>query len=609
MPFENIAAFHSPEAVAVPPPSVALVHESSFSWPDDLYWTGPRAAGSYEVYNALVDRSNRVGAWSRPARMTVGSGWMLWGAGWNQPVSYEALGLVWKVRCLALVDPRPDLMLQPGQERVFGVSKRGTGPASIGSHYPWGRLTPHMERLSLADGHYPLRSLRMDGDHVTVAPPPIIRFSSLRNVRSRFVYQFVTTTGETSASPPVTCEQAGSGETVERSFRRAGQPAVAGALGYRVYVQYDGETIWRQAACGGDGWYEIDNYAPIVDSLVAGAPTRADHVRLSVAGETSTSVLDPLNVALTKTSGDIVIPDGTVLETTQPVVDRYDPAAFGRTIGRLNGGQWRLVPKFSQQNQRGPAVIIQNQRSHWQGMHLAAEKLPLATGIAFTGYNEGCAFGVKLSDCMIDMDQVGQFGRCVGIKVAETGAGGSRAGSELILERCGAGATNPYVFEHKQTANVILRDCSAAAFLGAGRMSWQDCVMWISSPNQFQLQGIFHCDCPSGTIFAVEEGYLTVDHLFVDRGCVTLIDFPDYKSGAVTIRQGAVNFVRYDTVQHSNRPANLVRAGNTLRAEVSLGHLKAGTDPVAVTVNGELTMTRHGKSVSLQTYDVLKLEP
>lgn len=590
--YANPISIFDYEEVAIPAPVQPLVQLDAFSQPDDVYWDKPRAAGTYQVFNALVDRENRIGEWSHPAEFTSPSGWTLHGAAVNLKPSYDSIGVAWKIRCISLFDPDPNVMLQPGEESILCVSKFGMGPVSIGAKYPWGRLTFDYNLLAIGKSYYPLSKLKYGGSNTHKAQMPLIIASSLPNKKCEVAYAWFNAHGELSSLSPavsIPATYGGSG-SVERRFILRGQPVPPGAHGYQLFFRMEGDSEFRPSIheC------KIDNLMPRSSGWIKDQ---------GISGESKLkAILDPLQVAINKTSGDVVIGDLTFVEFRNPIIDIYDTAKFGRTIGRANGGQWYMLPSTYN---IPTAIMIQNQRSRWVGMHLDCKRHHVTVGVCFSDYDGNQAFGNELVNCIIDMDQTGDHGTAIALRVSELCAGGGHSASEIICNKVNFKGTNPISLSHKQTANWLFRDCGAGAFIRAEHMDATNAVVHIDTPNLVRFEGLFHCDCPSGTIFSVEHGSVECDQLFVDKGCVSLIDFPHYESGYVSIKSGNVNFNQYDTIAGFGAPSNLVRAPATRLCQTDIGKLKVGHNPVAVTVNGGMKLALPDSAV-IEARDILQ---
>lgn len=573
------------EQVTVPPPSVPLRQVEEYSWPDDIYWNGPRAGGIYEVSNALVSMEGEIGQFSKPAIIDVKSGWMLWGGAWNQPQGYGILGTLWKVKCLKLAKKQYQAMLQPGDEHIWCIGKNGRGPKSpsVNSVFPWARITPRYERL-YSGGAFFQSSIYKPALKTDEAEPPPVIYSSLDNQDDEFAWCWLTQFGETRLSKSVQVSKAGDYQTIERIFLIEGQPIPMGAVAYRIYVKR--EKKWLRAAHGETDTYQLTNYRPIVSRV-----TGDEHQ----PGEGLTTV-DALSIALNATKDDIIYDMDEPIQITSPIIDEYSPEKFGRTIGTITGGQWKIQP-ISFNYDYYPALIVHNQYSHWRGMVIDSEKVGLSAGIAFADFTGGQAFGNKFSDCKVLLDQTGNHGRNNGVQVLEECDGGGHSASELIFERCTFGATNPVWLEDKQTCNVVFRDTHLHSFSNA---DMRNCAIWAATPNAVKFDGVTMADCPMGTIVSTEEASVTIEHLFVDKGCVSLVDFNDYQSGLVRIRGGAVNFFVYPG-EGENFVPSLVRAPNTRNAVLEVDGLKTGETEVTASVNGVEVSARNSELIRTTT--------
>lgn len=88
---------------------------SNHSWNGDPF-TKPFPGGTYEIYNASIDKQQKVGAWSSPAVVTVQSGAHLYCGGWNLPILQYESGVVWKAKCVSL-DPEQAAVVTPASDK------------------------------------------------------------------------------------------------------------------------------------------------------------------------------------------------------------------------------------------------------------------------------------------------------------------------------------------------------------------------------------------------------------------------------------------------------------------------------------------------------------
>ena len=561
----NLASFTT-ETVALSPPSVPLAFLNATSWPR---WA--HAGGVFQVQNAIVDRHNRIGAWSDPFEFHSGPGWTIFGDARNQTVSYDALALCWKLTCIVSDNHN---FLSPGQVKIYKTNKFGWS----GTGLPWSRLTPRKEWLSDSGNHL---SLQEGGSHTDVSPMPHLTVSALPQTFRQFAWCYTAKGQESGLSPATTIPEFGNSDVMNVQFIITGQPTPAGADGYRVYGRESAKHPWRRCYGTEGANFPLDNYMPlIVGAFVTDALT-VDPVPVPV-------VLDAINVALRDCDGDITVPDGEVISLTQPIIDIYSPAKFGRVIGTKAGGRWTTLPTadFGQ----SPVLIVQNQRSHWRGLEINAESGNAKCGLAFADFSGGQAFGNKFSDLRVSMNQTGSTGMCQGVRVLEECAGGGHSASELIFERCGFGATNPIWLEHKQTCNLLFRDCSATAFVAGEHLKYSDCVVWISMGNRVVFDGLFHADAPGGVIFNLEGGRVSVDSLFIDKGCVSLFDNSGYAECELKIDHATVNWFKYPSIKHSDSNANLLRSHSEAVTSLTIQGAKFGVDKVQSTANGYVNL-------------------
>ncbi len=559
--------------VPVPPQPAAtqILQVDAFSFYDETNPYIPRPGGRFEVSNALVDRNNGIGAWSVPSTIITDSGWSLWGNVYNQPVSYDALAVAWRIRCVEVDDERSGI--KAGMEMSWCVSKKGQGPLSIASRFPWGRLTPRYERLVNGEMYYPISKLRHDGSHTAVAPAPSIICSQLSNVKAQIAFAWKFNEGMGPLSQPLSVEPFGAGAFVERVLRIQNAPVPIGAIGYCLYAKYHGETMWRKCAHESEV-YQIDNYNPIISRTLVSA-----YNAIYDTAVVSEIIINPVNHLLSTTNGDIDF-QGAEVPLDQPIIDMWGAAKEGRKISNLV----LKVPPTVDAN--FPGLLVQNKYSQFNRVFVNGENTNLKCGLAFSDFSGGQSFSNEFNSCRFQLDQTGRNGRCTAMRVREECSGVDHSASEITFNRCEFAGTICLWIEHKQTCNLIFRDCKTASFVDGDRLNYGDGMIWSSTPNRVTFDGILHGDCPGGTAFNIEEGDIKVEHLFIDKGCVSLVDFTGYKESKLSIEYLAANFNRYATVQHHEKPANLLRMGNGTVGYLHIRDIKAGVVDLSVSANG-----------------------
>lgn len=139
-----------------------------------------------------------------------------------------------------------------------------------------------------------------------------------------------------------------------------------------------------------------------------------------------------------------------------PLVNQYCGSTFGRTIGKTNGGRWKLIARHT-----GPAFLECNQDTRLVGCHI--ESSTASAGIDFcdtTPQGGGC-YRFRTERLVIDLynPNSGEYQDAYGIGVmAESGsAERGHTCSEPVFSDTKIVARNPIIVEGKQSANWLFR--------------------------------------------------------------------------------------------------------------------------------------------------------
>lgn len=519
-------------AVAAPAQPLNLYRQETY-----LTWRYPFdiaiPAGTYEVCNAVVDRSHKVGAWSQPATLQLQSGWQLYGGVRNQPASMDEVGLAWKVKCVSVTETAPFLN---GSEHIFQTTYETNSPAPFSASCPepkplytyWQRfITPEL--------------LTYGGRHQTVAAPPDVVASQFPNQPCDIAYCRVTERGETPLSPclhvPACTGPASDTQLVSMTITE-GHPQ--GTLGYHLYARFGSKGTWQRLPaphCLGtpaqpDDWlFQWWDLQPKALRTVSNAPTHSP----ATAPE---SRLCLLQTKLAQTAGSIDVVPGTIYQTYCPVIDewRTGPDTFWRTIG--GQGRWQINQNPSLNGYSyWPAIGVYNQYSIWQNLKVTGNG---SAGVAFADYQGGKAFGVQFRDCEFVLDSPFPYlsagalvhDRCSGYYYGHTA-------SELNFTNCKFNAHIPIWIAGTQTANVRFdRTHCYTAYLDR-----RTSAVYLECPNQVRLAGGFYTECPmGGAIFRSHAwpGKLLVDDIWVDQGFNCLVE-QSHNQISFKLRGGKLN--------------------------------------------------------------------
>lgn len=489
-------------------------------------------AGTYEIRNAVIDRSHKVGAWSQPKTMNLQSGWQLFGGCRNQPASMDEVGLAWKVTCINITEVG---FFTNGSEHYFQTSYETNSPCPYSASSPelkplytyWQRfMTPDM----LAPG----------GRHQDVATPPDVVASQFPNQDCDIAYSRVTERGETPLSPPVhvaaTTGAISDTQLVSLTMTE-GHPQ--GTIGYYLYAKFTGGTWQRLPAphCYGipsqpDDWlFQWWDLQPKAMRTVSNAPihnpTSAPESRLC-----------DLQIKLATTAGSVIVDPGTTYQIYCPIIDewRVGPATFWRTIG--GQGRWYINQNQSQSGHRyWPAIGVNNSYSIWQN---AAVTGIGSAGVAFADYQGGKAFGVQFRDCEFVVDSQFPYvaagvlvhDRCSGYYYGHTA-------SELNFDNCKFNAMVPIWIGGEQTANVRFNRTHCYSGYSDRRAS----AVYLECPNQVRFSNGAYLECPmGGAMFRsyAWPGKVIADDIWVDQGFNCLVE-QSHNQFSFKIRGGKLN--------------------------------------------------------------------
>lgn len=519
-------------AVDAPQQPLNFVGKSSnylWSYPFDK----PSPAGLYEVRNAIVDRSHKVGAWSEPATFTALSGWQLYACGRNQPPTSDECGLVWKLKCLNVTETAD---YTNGSEHYLATTYETYSPSPYSISGPEPRLLFDKWQRFVS-----IASLPMGGRHQAVATAPFIAVSQLPARTCQVAYCRVTEAGETALSPPVTVE-VGAGlnsQTIQAQFTIT-EPHPQGVLGYHVYVLNEVNEWRRVRNYLADDWlYQWWDMQPLVLGVPEGAP-----IHQPVAAPQSR--LNWLHLQLKNTTGNIVVPAGSSFDCYCPVVDewRIDGVfyTFLRKIQSADGGKWFLRQQPSYSGHRSwPVLGIYNQYSIWQGVQIVGDGCTAA--VATADWSGGQCFGTRFIECSLN-------GTECGLLVSSRSAGsslnlGGHTASELSLENCTiTGQRVGLSLGGMQTANVRLHRTHLVG--GVGRRA---SAAYISLPNQVRFTGGLYAECSQGqAIFRADTWRCEIlaDDIWVDGGFRCFAEL-GHTTANIKLNGGKLNYWRGET--------------------------------------------------------------
>jgi len=220
------------------------------------------------------------------------------------------------------------------------------------------------------------------------------------------------------------------------------------------------------------------------------------------------SKLHPVQQAMER--GENVSIDGSI-ELYSPLVNKYNPASFYRTISGVNGSQWQLVAKHF-----GPAFLECNQRTRLVGMTV---KSSMATaGIDFCDPTGGGAFHFRAERCRIDLYDSGSgtYQDAYGVGCLEDSRDAIHGGhscSEPVFDDCEITARYPVVIEGQQSANWLFRCLNIwGGYLGDNAAIIQNNANDVSVLDRFTVDGV-------RSLLSVGSGRrANIENIFTDKG-------------------------------------------------------------------------------------------
>lgn len=502
---------------------------SNHTW---LYpFTMPAPAGSFEVSNAIIDRSQRLGVWSKPKPIIAKSGWFLYGGSWNQAATSDDAGIAWRVKVISVTDFEYN-PLKAGSEHYFYVG--WSGQYLTNTVAPYSFTIPRLQELKQDPRRlFRLGMLQPGGRNTVVAPAPDCYASNLPLVPMDIAWCRVTETGETQLSPSFSfvppAPHAGwtQAETCELPFGLQEQHP-HGTIGYHVYVRLLPEKNWRRVPaphCYGepstvDDWlFQWHDRQPKVHRLATNAPVHSP-------AAAPRSRLNTLQLALKNTADNVQVAANAVMDATCPVIDewRASPPTFGRRVSSKDGGKWSIRQQPSQSGHKyWPVLAIENSYSQWVGLEVQGNGTSAA--VSFGDFSGGQAFGNQFERCNFFAPASGTGFTCgVLVDAKCTGQFGSHTASELSFRDCQFNGLIPIWLGGNQTANVRFDRTHASSFAGNDRRA---SAIYLECPNQVRFTGGLYTDCPNGSSILRASTYnakLIADDIWVDQGFQCLIE-------------------------------------------------------------------------------------
>lgn len=530
---------------------------SNHAWMGDPF-TLPFPAGVYEIRNASIDKTQKVGAWSQPAIVTMKSGAHLYCGGWNLPPLQWESGVVWQGKCISLETPSPRMAVGQVFTLGYGIHHLNGGNTSFSV-----ACEPELMKLAPMLSAYTLNPARLTfgGDYQTESPAPVVVPTSIPNKRFRVAYCFVAETGETALSPPTAwsdpVDVAGwtRAQAVEFSLV-IGSHWPQGALGYRVYLQFENDAEpWRRlpaSHCHGvpshddDYLFQLWDRQPQCLTYYETAPTHTPAVQAK-------STLSGLHLALKETgwwpwapvSVDIVV-EVDRISVSCPVHDEWGtsgtgtPFKFGRKIMSSNLKEWIISQSPSGPSKYWPVVHVSNSYSRWWFCSFIGSGA--SAGVSFDDMAGGQTFGNKFWECKFSPGKAERGGLSYGVIVCErsTAGRGGHTHSEGRYFDCNFTADVPIRLGGNQTANINFSDTLSSCTTGKGRRTT---ALWLICPNEVRFRGLWGADSFGGPVVFISgfNAKLNCDHLWKDQLSSAIFECQTGCGLDVQIRAGKLN--------------------------------------------------------------------
>jgi len=503
-------------------------------------WNNPASgqpAGTYEISNAIVDRSRKVGTFSQPATVTTKLGGRFWVDSSNQPTTTDDCGLLWKVKCINVTET---LDFTNGSEHYYSTNHQ---PVVSISPYSGDSATiqPLIVLWSLD-----VKGLRFGGRNTAVAPPPVVSPDAFPCANFDVCWCRVTESGETALSPPtsLTAPNFGTPVDVMRVLLGMAEQHPQGTLGYHVYVRFQPTDPWQRVPaphCLGDpkiadDWlFQWHDEQPMLSHL-ASTVVQPNPVA------TPSSRLNDLQMQLMNANGSIIVPAGSTYYCYCPVIDEYGGgnSKSGRRIAAADNGHWYLVQQMSLSGETyWPMIVVQNQASLWEGVQVQGVH-GASAGLAYSDFSGGQGFSNQFNNCSFSCVAT-PVGRTAGMVIwdkCSTSSGGHTA-SEQRYTNCSFFGDIGIWLEGNQTADIQFDRCWA---FGSATNDRRSSAVYVNTGNIVTWSNGFYVDSVSGVIFrTISDMNIDVTGIWCDQGFKHFVDASSDSRVQVALYKGKLN--------------------------------------------------------------------
>jgi hypothetical protein len=488
-----------PKPVTIEPPSIPLTDLGHVACGYTFY--GLPAPARRAVYRyALVDQHDRLSPWSDPVEIDHPEG----GGVFTTLTDYvpddpDVCAVCWEI-------DGELAMAYFGGVSPFQVY---LATPAIDRHKvrPWCPLTPApITDLRKGGGFWDTKRW---GESLVLRekpPTPVLREVGIRNTDLEVAYCWVAANRETALSPPCKSprrtDYAENGVGYRRLFMANVQPP-PGATAYCVFVRSAGHP-WFFA-----GQFPLDCMQPVITEAWARA-----HV-----SDVAPVTLSPLQQALdARQSGDVVVVDVPVAETTVPIIDRWGPT-HTKIVG-LHGMPWAI--KYT--GGGDVALLCQSSYTTWEGMTVEGGTR------ATSNFSGGQAFGHTYRDCWF-LDSIRTLDN-------STFRPGDHTESETLFDSCHIHGPVAVRLEGLQTASVRFRRCHVVS--DTARKPGTACL-WIDTPCKVVFENGLFADWGSRLAYLGARARLALEDVFVDQGHSVFFEGTSYYPATVYVNGNQLN--------------------------------------------------------------------
>lgn len=517
-------------------------------WADDGSWQYT-PAGLWDIQVAMVDRTNKIGAWSSPLTLDLPLGWLLIGWNYNIPKHKDRAALIWRA---TRQSNNYKMWLVEGQRSEYGAFGALLSPQDTGVPYPFSsnNVRPFvLVSHTRGNASIPLQtSTILSG---VDAPPVPLAWAATHKLDAKDVcWSWVTHSGETQQGPTATL--ANTSDSTAYGYRRlrfiSGMETPEGVLGRYIYLKISG--TWRR--CVAKPWLadqsEVDKYLFSLDDnqpILWADPTGIEPQPAGpVPPNAAWSIVSPFQHALYTSNAAIIIDNGPDVPIYGPAIDPWLPTVKKRSITSTGLAGWNLkqVTTVPATGGKTPAnthptywPMYVEQCAEPQGttiyamtMEAGARGPGASMSLCASDYSGGQAFKPRFFDCIFSVGATSDFpwvkeGLVVDWSCSSSSVGGHTA-SEWLFERCSFQSIR---LEGTQTVNFIFK---TTHLLG----SITETIV-LDGSNAIFIDGLYGTRAESLLGIGWSASCI-IDDMFIDQEHnISLVDYNSYSHKRVDI--------------------------------------------------------------------------